>query len=88
VIAQFFNQHSFLLLPVFLLIAAAAVLIWRKARPAWWGAWALTLVGVAAFVLLTREPQTARVKLDTAADIRTVIQTAGRPTLVEFYSNY
>lgn len=87
-IAQFLNQHSALMLPVIMLFAAAAVLIWRKARPVFWGFWALALVGVGAFVLLNREPQTTTLTLDTAADIRAAIQTAGKPTLVEFYSNY
>lgn len=46
------------------------------------------LVGIVAYALISRVPQTATMKLDTAADIRAAIPTAGKPTLVEFYSNY
>lgn len=87
-ILQFFNQHSFFLLPTLLLALAAGILLWRRARLLWWGAWGLALVGVVAFALVNRVPQTATVKLDTAADIRAAIASAGKPTLVEFYSNY
>lgn len=87
-ILQFVNQHSFLLLPALLLALAAGILLWRKARPLWWGAWGLALVGVVAFALINRVPQTTAVKLDTATDIRAAVQGPGRPTLVEFYSNY
>jgi hypothetical protein len=87
-IAQFFNQYSFFMLPATILVVAAAVLMWRRAKPIVWAVWGLALVGVFAFALINRVSQTATVKLDTAADIRAAIQVSGRPTLVEFYSNY
>ncbi len=87
-IVQIFNQYSFLLLPAIALAIVAAVLLRRRARPSFWVAWGAVLVGVVAYALLSRVPQTATVKLDTAADIRMAIRTAGRPVLVEFYSNY
>jgi hypothetical protein len=87
-IAQVFNQYSFFVMPTMVLIIVAGVLIWRRARPVFWAGWGFALVGVVVFALANRVPQTATVKLDTAADIRAVIQTAGKPTLVEFYSNY
>jgi hypothetical protein len=87
-IVQFFNQYSFFMLPATILVVAAAVLIWRRAKPIVWALWGLAVVGVVAFALANRVPQTATVKLDTAADIRAAIQASGKPTLVEFYSNY
>ncbi len=87
-IVQIFNQFSFFLLPALILIAAAMIMILRRARPIFWVAWGVVIVGVVAYALASRVPQTATVKLDTAADIRTAIQSAGKPTLVEFYSNY
>ncbi|MFN4295001.1 MAG: hypothetical protein ACK4JD_12820 [Thermoflexales bacterium] len=87
-IVQLFNQYSFLLLPAIALAIVAVVLIRRRARPSFWVVWGVVLVGIVAYALVSRVPQTAMVKLDTAADIRMAIQTAGRPVLVEFYSNY
>lgn len=87
-IVQFFNQYSFLVLPAIALAIVAVVLIRCRSKPSFWVAWGVVLVGVVAYALLSRVPQTATVKLDTAADIRAAIQAAGRPVLVEFYSNY
>ncbi|MCS6848491.1 MAG: hypothetical protein RMN52_12360 [Anaerolineae bacterium] len=87
-IVQILNQYSFFVLPAIVLAAVAVVLIRRRARPVFWAAWGAVLVGIVAYALISRVPQTTTVKLDTADDIRTAIQTAGRPTLVEFYSNY
>ncbi|MCS7054873.1 MAG: hypothetical protein NZM18_01665 [Thermoflexales bacterium] len=87
-IVQLFNQYSFFLLPVVILLATAVALIRRRARAVFWVAWAAVLVGFVAYGLFSRVPQTIGVKLDTAADIRAAIQTAGRPTLVQIYSNY
>ncbi|BCX02131.1 MAG: hypothetical protein KatS3mg053_0069 [Candidatus Roseilinea sp.] len=87
-IVQIFNQYSFFLLPAIVLAVAAVVLIRRRARPIFWAAWGAVLVGIVAYALISRVPQTATVKLDTAAAIRATIQNAGKPTLVEFYSNY
>jgi hypothetical protein len=87
-IVQVFNQYSFFMLPATILVVAAAVLIWRRAKPIVWAVWGLALVGVVVFALANRVSQTATAKLDTAADIRTAIQASGKPTLVEFYSNY
>lgn len=87
-IVQVFNQYSFFLLPAIVLAVVAVVLVRRRARPAFWAVWGVVLAGVILYALVSRVPQTATVKLDTAADIRTAIQTAGKPTLVEFYSNY
>lgn len=87
-ILQFFNQFSFYLLPALVLMGVAAVLIWRKARRVWWLGWSSAVILVVAFALLNRIPQTTELKLDTASDIRSAIASAGKPTLVEFYSNY
>ncbi len=87
-IPQFFNQFSFFMLPATVLIVAAVILRWRKARPVWWFGWGMAIVGVVMFALFNRMPQTTALKLDTAADIRATIASAGKPTLVEFYSNY
>jgi hypothetical protein len=87
-ILQVFNQFSAIMLPTVILIVAAIVLLRRRARPVAWVTWGLVLVGVVVFALVNRVPQTATAKLDTAADIRVAIQGAGRPTLIEFYSNY
>ncbi len=87
-VVQIFNQYSFLLLPAIALAIVAVVLTRQRARPIFWVVWGVALVGVVAYTLISRVPQTATVKLDTAADIRIAIQTAGKPVLVEFYSNY
>ncbi|PJF48591.1 MAG: hypothetical protein D6709_11695 [Chloroflexi bacterium] len=85
---QIFNQYSFLLLSAIALAIVAVVLTRQRARPIFWVVWGGVFVGVVAYALMSRVPQTATVKLDTAADIRIAIQTAGKPVLVEFYSNY
>lgn len=76
------------MVPATALLVAAAVLRWRKAKPVWWFGWVMAIVGMAIFAFANRVPQTSEVKLDTAADIRAAIANAGKPTLVEFYSNY
>lgn len=76
------------MLPATVLMVAAAVLRWRKSRPAWWIGWGAVVLGVAVFAFANRVPQTTAMKLDTSADIRVAIQSTGKPTLVEFYSNF
>lgn len=87
-IVQAFNQYSFFLLPAIVLLVVAIVLMRRRVRPVLWAVWAVALAGVVAYALISRVPQTTTVKLDTAADIQAAIRAAGKPTLVEIYSNY
>ena len=81
---QFFNQHSFLLTGSLVLFIMAIVLLRRHARKAWsiWGGLAVVL-GAGWLVLRTG----AGLQLNSVADYEAAIKT-GRPTLVEFFSNY
>lgn len=81
---QIFNQNSFVFISGFALAVAALVLFVRKAHRAWlvWGACVVAAVA-GWFALRT----TDGLQLNTVADYEATLQ-AGRPTLVEFYSNY
>ena len=81
---QFVNQHSYLILGFAALAILAVILQVRRARRAWliWGG--LVLVMAAGwFVLRTG----AVAPLDSVEAIEAAV-TSGKPTLVEFYSNY
>jgi hypothetical protein len=84
---QYLNQFSVFMLPGVLLLVAAGFMLFKRAQPMVWMAWAGALMLVVAAVLAQRTPQTTAIKLDSVADIRAAI-TSGRPALVEFYSNY
>ena len=83
-IAQFLNQHSYLAIGSVILLILAAFLLVRRAHRAWliWGA--LAVVMVAGWLVL-RTGTGAR--LDSTEAMEATI-ASGRPTLVEFYSDY
>ncbi len=83
-LTQVFNQNSFVFIGGFALVVAAVVLLVRKARRAWlvWGACVIAAV-IGWFALRT----TDGLQLSTAADYEAALR-AGKPTLIEFYSNY
>jgi hypothetical protein len=83
-ISQFVNQHSYLMISAAALVIFGGVLRARQARRGWllWGA--LAAVAAAGWLAL-RTPDGRQ--LNTAADYEAALR-AGRPTLVEFYSNY
>ncbi len=81
---QVFNQNSFLFISGFGLIIVALILLVRKARRGWlvWGA-----LLIAAIIGWTALRTTDGLQLNSAADYEAALRT-GRPTLIEFYSNY
>ena len=81
---QVFNQNSFVFISGFALAVAAVMLLVRRARRAWlvWGVCAVAAV-IGWFTLRT----TDGLQLNTAADYEAALRS-GKPTLVEFYSNY
>ncbi len=83
-LGQVVNQNSFVFFSGFGLLIAAVILLARKARRAWlvWGVLALAAVG-GWYALRT----TDGLQLNTVADYEAALRS-GRPTLVEFYSNY
>ena len=83
-LTQIFNQNSFVVICGFTLAVAAVVLLLRTARRAWlvWGLCVVaTLIGW--YALRT----TDGLQLNTVAEYEAALR-AGRPTLIEFYSNY
>lgn len=83
---QFLNQFSFVILPLILFAAAAALLAWRRARWPLWAGWSGLLVLYLAYALTSGQASTER--WDTPENIRVALSSAGQPTLVEFFSNY
>lgn len=83
-LGQVINQNSFVFISGFGLLIAALLLLARKARRGWliWGA--LAISAVAGWYALRT---TDGLQLNTLADYEAALRT-GRPTLVEFYSNY
>ena len=83
-VAQFLNQHSYLAVGSVILLVLAVLLLVRRAHRAWliWGA--LAIVMVAGWLALRTG---TGVRLDSAEAMETAI-ASGRPTLVEFYSDY
>ncbi len=84
-IAQSFNQNSFLLAAGVVLGGSFLALIARRARLRFWLAWIAGAAVVAGvfFAMRTAVPQA----FDTADDVQRAV-SSGRPTLVEFYSDY
>jgi hypothetical protein len=84
-VAQFFNQHSFLLAASVLLGGGLVVLIARRARRALWFAWfAAAVIAIGVFVALRTAAPRA---FETVADVQRAV-SSGTPTLVEFYSDF
>jgi hypothetical protein len=84
-IAQLLNQNSFLVYGSLALGAWLIALIARRARRRWWLTWAgaVALAIGANLVLRTSPPREFR----SADEVQQAI-ASGRPTLVEFYSNF
>lgn len=85
---QIFNQYSFFTSVVFVAILGGALLRWLRAGPLWWVGLAVVLLAMLAYALASRVQQPVAIKLDTVEDIRRTISKSGKPSLVEFYSNY
>jgi hypothetical protein len=85
---QVFNQYSFFVSVVLVAAIGGALLLWRNAGPLWWIGLVVVLVAMIGFALSSRVQQPAVVKLDTVENIRNTIRKSGKPSLVEFYSNY
>ena len=84
-LAQLLNQNSFLLVSVLVLGGWWAALIVRRARRYAWLIWAAAVAIAVGFNLAARTtPERA---FESVADVQTAI-ASGKPTLVEFYSNY
>jgi hypothetical protein len=83
-VVQFLNQHSFISMGSFVLFIMAIVLLRRRARRGWliWGGLAVVL-GTGWLLLRTG----AGLQLNSVEDYEAALKT-GRPTLVEFFSNY
>ena len=85
-VAQFFNQHSFLLAASVLLGGWLVFLVTRgRRRRALWFAWlaaAAIAIGV-FFALRTAAPRA----FETIDDVQRAV-SSGTPTLVEFYSDF
>lgn len=81
---QTFNQNSFVVSSGFVLVVIAAILLVRKARRAWlvWGA-CVVAAAIGWFALRT----TDGLQLNSVADYEAALRS-GKPTLIEFYSNY
>jgi F0F1-type ATP synthase assembly protein I len=83
---QVLNRFSFLILPLLVFIAAAALLARRRARWPLWALWGGLLAAYLSFVLTSGQATTAR--YDTPENIRQALATARETTLVEFFSNH
>ena len=83
-IAQLFNQNSFLIGSGLVLGVWLAALSARRARRRFWLAW-IAAVAAALGIFLTMRTA-ASLTFAAAADVQRAI-AAGRPTLVEFYSD-
>jgi hypothetical protein len=84
---QYANQFSVFMLPGLLLLAAAVFMAVKRARLVLWLGWMGALLMVVSAVVAQRTLPTANLKLDSVADIRRAI-ASGKPSLVEFYSDY
>ena len=83
-LGQLINQNSFVLVAGLGLGGWLIALLARRARARAWLAWAAAVALAAGAHFASRTP--AR-EFQSVADIQRAI-SAGRPTLVEFYSNY
>ena len=85
-LAQILNQNSFLLAAGLGLGTALMVLIARRRRAPRW-VWLIWLAGLAAVVGGHFALRTAAPSFDSVEDLQRAI-ASGRPTLVEFYSDF
>ncbi len=83
---QIANRFSFLILPLIVFTVAAVILVWRHVTWRPWAVWSGLLAVFVAYVLISGQVSTAG--YNTPEDIRRSLETAGEPTLIEFYSNY
>jgi hypothetical protein len=84
---EFFNQYSFFMPWVLVLLVLSAILAWRRARKGWLLVLAGVIgLGIAAVVLPSPRPST--IDVSSAGAIRSALMTSGRPTLVHFHSHY
>ncbi len=83
--AQFFNQNSFLIGVIAVLGGTLTLFIVRRARRSAWLIWiaAAAIALSAHFALRTVGPRA----FESAGEVQEAV-AAGKPTLVEFYSNY
>ena len=81
---QYFNQHSYLLICAIVLGSVAIALFRRHARRAWL-IWLGLLAVVLAGWLALRTGEGAQ--FNSVEDYEAALRT-GKPTLVEFYSDY
>lgn len=83
---QIANRFSFLLFPLLVFAVAALILVRRHVSWRPWAAWTGLLVAYLVYVVISGQVATAG--FTTPENIRRSLETAGEPTLVEFYSNY
>lgn len=84
-LAQLLNQNSFLVPAGLTLLVWLAALIVRRSRRRFWLAWIAALLLAIGVYALLRTP-TSRV-FQSTAEVQQAI-SSGRPTLVEFYSDF
>jgi len=84
-LAQLLNQNSFLIAVIAALGGSCIALIARRARRRAWLVWmAAVTVAIGIYFAMRTTPSRA---FGSAADVQQAV-TAGRPTLVEFYSDF
>ena len=82
-----FNQFSFVLFAIFL-VATAGTLAWRVQRgPRWLRAAVVVTLALAVFVVWLAAHPTATAEVNSLADAERLIGS-GKPTVVEFFSEY
>lgn len=84
-LVQFFNQNSFLLIAGLILTIIAIALRALHVRRVFWLVWGVALI-VSVVILLNGRTVSDR-PFASVGEIEQVI-SGGRPTLVEFFSNY
>jgi len=84
-LAQLLNQNSFLIPASLTLLVWLAVLIVRRARRRFWLMWSAALLLAIGVYVLLRTP--ASRAFQSVAEVQQAI-SSGRPTLVEFYSDF
>ena len=84
-LAQLINQNSFLIGAIAVLGSWLVILLTRRSRGRAWRVWLVGVVFALAvfFALRTAAPQA----FASADDVQRAV-SAGRPSLVEFYSDY
>ena len=83
---QIANRFSFLILPLLVFAVVAVILVRRRVSWRPWIAWSGLLIAFLVYVLISGQVATAG--YNTPENIHRSLETAGQPTLVEFYSNY